>query len=62
MAEWIGHMMAGWPTWLVAVAIIVFLIVAVFALFYWSLAEGSLPFWNNGPKEMPKIRSRKHKK
>lgn len=62
ITTWLGELIAGWPVGLVIFAVIVFLVVAVFAIFYWSLAEGSLPFWNNEPKEMPTIRRKKHKK
>jgi hypothetical protein len=62
MAEFIGHLMANWPTWLIAITVIVFIILAGIVTFYISLSAGSLPFWNAGPHAMPTIRRKKRQK
>ncbi len=62
MAEWLGHLMSGWPEWLVIIAIATFLVIMGIIIFYWSLSEGTLPFWNVGTKKMPTIRRKKHDK
>lgn len=35
MAEWIGHLMAGWPTWVIGVGAVI--ILSVGAIIYWIL-------------------------
>ena len=52
--------MTGWPTWLIGIAVLVFIVVAVIFIFYWSLADGMQRPWGNG--EIPKLRRRKHDK
>ncbi len=60
MADWLGHIMSNWPTWLIAVAIILFIIVAGALVFYWSLAEGMQLPWGKG--NILTLRKTKHGK
>ena len=39
MAEWLGHLMSGWPTFLVAIVCVVVLVIGIFVYWYWSQAE-----------------------
>lgn len=44
MAQWLGGLMAGLPTWLTAVAVALIFIVAAAAIFIWDGAwYGALP-------------------
>lgn len=58
MIEWLGAAISGWSVWLVAGVAIVICVAGGIALFYWSLAEGSLGL-GAGPKEMPTLRRKK---
>jgi hypothetical protein len=53
MAEWLGGLMASWPTWLIGVAIIILSIIAGFYYIY---------FDNVTTPELPSIRRKKHGK
>lgn len=54
MAEWLGGLMTSWPTWLIAVAAVVILIIgASYYLYYSQAVVGQVqPLWRkkNGKK------------
>jgi hypothetical protein len=55
MAEWLGHLMSGWPVWLIAVAVVIFIILIGIFQFYWSAAESFYGI-------VPGMRRKKHGK
>ncbi len=42
MAEWLGHLMAGWPTWLIGIVALAIFIIGV-TIIWWTEAA----MWGN---------------
>ena len=45
VAEWLGHLIGGWPVWLVAIAVVVFCIVGGLLIMMFGDGVGGAGAW-----------------